>query len=106
MRSKLGLVAIMRRDEALRILAGHRNAIAGYGVRSLAVFGSVARDEAGPESDVDVLIEVERPFGLFKLLAVTEFLEKILGQPVDVVTPNGLRPEFREAVLREAIRAA
>jgi predicted nucleotidyltransferase len=96
----------MKRDEVLRILTEHRQEIAGYGVKSLAVFGSVARDEAGPDSDIDVLIEVERPFGLFKLLDVEEFLEHILGQPVDVVTPNGLRPEFRETILREAIRAA
>ena len=54
----------MRRDEALRLLAAHREEIARFGVKSLAIFGSVARDEAGPDSDVDVLVEFSVPVGL------------------------------------------
>lgn len=96
----------MRRKDALRILAEHRGAIEELGVRSLAIFGSVARDEAGPTSDVDILIEVNRPFSYFKLLELEEYLEHILGRSVDLFTPDSLRKEIRAEVMREAVRAA
>ena len=96
----------VRRSEALRILTEHRSEIEALGVRSIAVFGSVARDEAGPESDVDVLIEMSRPFGYFKLFELQAYLASILGTPVDLFTPDSLRDEIRADVLREAIRAA
>jgi predicted nucleotidyltransferase len=96
----------MRREEALRILAEHRLEIEAFGVRSVAVFGSVARDEGRPDSDVDVLIEINRPFGYFKFLALEEYLARILGRKVDLFTPDSLRVEIRTAVLKEAIRAA
>jgi predicted nucleotidyltransferase len=47
----------MRRDEALAILTAHQEELKEYGVKSLAIFGSVARDEARPDSDVDLLVE-------------------------------------------------
>lgn len=96
----------MRRQDALRIIAEHRGAIEEFGVRSLAIFGSLARDEAGPASDVDILIEVNRPFGYFKLFELKDYLEAILGAPVDLFTPDSLRKEIRAEVMREAIRAA
>ncbi len=96
----------MQRDDALRILAEHRDEIAALGVTSLSLFGSVARDEAGPESDVDVLVEVQRPFGLFRLFDLQQYLEGLLGRKVDVATPDGLKPRIRERVLRDAVRAA
>ena len=96
----------MRREEALRILAEHRDEIAGFGVKSLSLFGSVARDEAGPESDVDVLAEFARPVGIFEFLDVQEYLEGILGRKVHLATPGGLHRRLRDRILREAIRAA
>ena len=96
----------MRRDEVLRTLAEHREEITALGVKSLAVFGSVARDEAGPDSDVDILIEVNRPFGLFQLVRVQRRLETVLGRKVDLATSDALRPSMRAQILNEAIRAA
>jgi len=96
----------MRREDALRILAEHRAEIHAFGVRSLAIFGSVARNEARPDSDVDILIEVSRPFGYFKIFELEEYLERILGRPVDLFTPDSLRDEIRTEVLQEAVRAA
>ena len=96
----------MRRNDVLRILAEHHADIEKFGVRSLSIFGSVARDEAGPESDVDVLIEVNRPFGYFRFFELEEYLVRILGRPVDLFTPDSLRKEIRAEVMREAVRAA
>ena len=62
----------MRRDEAIRILTEHHAEIMAFGVTSVSIFGSVARDEGTPESDVDVLIEVLRPLSLYSLGASLE----------------------------------
>ena len=96
----------MQRDDVLSILSHHREDLRTLGVKTLAVFGSTARDEGGPESDVDLLAEFERPFGLFKFVAVKEFLERVLGCRVDLATPASLHPALRESILAEAVRAA
>ncbi|MHB8993181.1 MAG: nucleotidyltransferase family protein [Chloroflexota bacterium] len=96
----------MRRDEALRILAEHKEAIAGFGVKSLSLFGSVARDDAGPDSDVDILVEFGRPVGLFGFIDLNDYLEGLLGRRVDLVTPDALKARLRDRILGEAIRAA
>jgi predicted nucleotidyltransferase len=95
----------MRRDEALRRLAEHREELAAMGAGSLSLFGSVARDEAGPDSDIDILIELGRPMGLFELGGIQVRLEEILGCSVDLVMPDAMRPRLREIVLRDAVRA-
>jgi predicted nucleotidyltransferase len=95
----------VRREEALRRLAEHRDELAGMGAGSLSLFGSVARDEAGPDSDVDVLIELNRPMGLFDLGRIQIRLEEILGQRVDLLMQDGLRSRLRARILAEAVRA-
>lgn len=96
----------MRRSQALQIIAQHERELRELGVRSLSFFGSVARDQAGPGSDADVLVEFDRPVGYFHLFDVQERLEAFLGCKVDLVTPGGLRPELRQGILAEAVRAA
>jgi predicted nucleotidyltransferase len=96
----------MRRDEALAVLAAHRKELERLGVTSLAVFGSVARDEARPDSDVDILVELRRPMGLFGFLDIKDYLEQILGRKVDLVTRGALKRQLRERILAEAIDAA
>ncbi|HTP28907.1 MAG TPA: nucleotidyltransferase family protein [Anaeromyxobacteraceae bacterium] len=98
--------APMRRAEVLRIIALHEAELRGLGVRALSIFGSVARDEASPASDLDVLVEFDGPVGFFHLYEVQERLESLLGCKVDIVTPGGLRPELKQAILTEAVRAA
>ena len=94
----------MKRRDALALLAVHRNELAHqFGVKSLALFGSVARDEATPASDLDVLVEFDRPTGMFGLLRLQYHLEELLGCKVDVGTPGGLSPALRKAVEAEAI---
>ncbi len=85
-----------KRSEILRIASRH-------GAKNLRVFGSVARGEAGPESDVDFLVELEPGRSLLDLGGLLMDLEALLGRPVDVVTKGGLRERFCERILREAI---
>lgn len=94
----------MRREEALRLLAEHRQDLAEFGVVSLALFGSVARDEARPDSDVDVLVEFSRPATFDGYMGLKLYLEDLLGVRVDLVTTRALKPQVRPHVEREAIR--
>lgn len=93
------------RQHVLNVIAAHQDSFNELAVKALFLFGSVARDEATPESDVDFLVEFDRPVGLFTLLKLKSYLEDLLGRPVDLGTPNSLRPHLRETVLQEAIRA-
>lgn len=92
----------MKRDDALKILSAHRDELRQqFGVKSLALFGSVARDEATEMSDVDVLVEFDRPVGLFGLFTLQDHLERLLGCSVDLGTPDSLKPRIRAQVLLE-----
>ena len=94
----------MRRDEALKRLSDHKDDLRDkFGVTSIAIFGSTARDEARPDSDVDTLIEIERPAGFFTISKVNFYLEDILGAKVDLVTPGGLRSPIRERIYQDLI---
>jgi len=97
----------MDRDEVLNVLAANRAVLGQFGVSRLSLFGSVARDEATDESDVDLLVEFDRPVGLFHFFRVRHYLEDILGtENVDLVMPDALPGELKQGILREAIRAA
>jgi len=74
------------------------------GARELRVFGSVARGEEGPDSDIDFLVTLEPGRTLMDLARLESRLEALLGRSVDVVTENGLREPIRTAALREAVR--
>jgi predicted nucleotidyltransferase len=95
----------MDKERVLGLLNSHRDRLDEFAVKALFLFGSVARGEATPESDVDLLVEFDRPVGLFTLLGLQSYLEELLGCSVDLGTPNSLRPHLRETVLKEAIRA-
>ena len=95
----------MRRADVLQIIAQHAGELRELGVRSLSLFGSVARDEAAPGSDVDLLGDFDPPVGYFHLFEVQDRLEAFLGCKVDLVTQGGLRPELRQQILSEAVRA-
>lgn len=74
-----------------------------HGVRSVRVFGSVARGTDAEGSDLDLLVEFEPGRDLFDLIELKDELEKVSGRSVDVVTERSLSPHIREKVLREAI---
>ena len=85
-----------KREEILRIAARH-------GVTSIRVFGSVARGEAGPESDVDFLVEIGGKLTPWFPVGLIRDLEELLGRKVDVATPNGLHWYIKDRILAEAV---
>jgi predicted nucleotidyltransferase len=93
----------MTSNEVLQTLAAHRSVLSEHGVKSLRLFGSVARDEATDQSDVDLLVEFSRPTGLFGLVRLQRYLEELLGREVDLGTTGSLKPRIRDRVLRECI---
>jgi uncharacterized protein len=83
---------VMRRHEAASRLTKHRDELAMLGITHVALFGSVARDQADELSDVDIVVDTadgSAP-GLFALSRIREQLERILGRPVDVISRRGL----------------
>lgn len=74
-----------------------------YAVKTMGVFGSVARDEQAEGSDVDLLVEFSRPVPISLLIRLEEFLSGKLGRKVDLVTPDTLKPVIRQDVLAEVV---
>jgi predicted nucleotidyltransferase len=93
----------MDREEVLAILRDQKGDLKDQGVKSLAVFGSVARGDFSAQSDLDLLVEFERPVGLFDFIRLKNYLEKSTGRRVDLVTPDALHPRMRDRILKEAI---
>ena len=89
----------MKRDEVLRILKEQkRDLLEKYPIESLFVFGSVARDEAQADSDVNVLVEFSQPVGLFQFIDLKLRLEALLGCRVDLGTPRSIKPLMKSDV--------
>ena len=95
----------MKSDEVLAIIEKHREQLQTMGVKSLNLFGSVARNEARENSDVDFFVEFNREVGLFEFIKVKLYLEDILGRSVDIGTLDTLRENLREPVIKDMIRA-
>lgn len=94
----------MKRDEVLAKIASLLpDARRLYAVRDLAVFGSVARDEAKTTSDIDVLVEFEGKTTFDHFMGLKFYLEDSLGVPIDLVTRKALRRELRQRIEEEAI---
>lgn len=93
---------VMDRDQTLAVLARLKPRLAAsFGVTRLALFGSAARNQARPDSDVDILVEFDGPATSRRYFGVQFLLEDELGHPVDLVTGKALRPELRPYVERE-----
>ncbi len=93
----------MKRDRVLAIVNAHQAELQALGVKSLELFGSVARDEARPDSDVDFLVEFSIEASLFDLFRIRHYLEDLLGCDVDLGTIDALREHLREPILEDAI---
>ena len=97
----------MQREQALKILSNHKIELRHkFGVKSIAIFGSTARNEARSDSDVDILVEFEEPVSYFTLANVQFYLEDALGIDVDLATPGALRSPIRERVYKDLVYAA
>ncbi len=79
-----------------------------YSIKSISLFGSVARNEAGSDSDVDLLVEFDADamVGLFQFSRLRRELHRILHCDVDLVTPDALHHELKANILKEAVHAA
>ena len=92
-------------QSVLKTLKAHEAELRQLGVRHAAVFGSVARGEARPESDLDVLVDLdpELPISVFQYARLKLYIDELLGGASDVVNRRKLKPLLRENILREAV---
>ena len=91
--------------KTLALLREHKPVPAGrFGVAELALFGSIVRDEARPDSDIDILVSFDRPTNPKCFFGVQCYIEDLLGRPVDLVTDTALRSELRPHVEAEVVR--
>ncbi len=93
----------MQRDQLIKNLCSHRKEIEDFGVKSLAIFGSIARDEAGPDSDIDILVEFQGKATFSQYIKLKFFLQDILGYSIDLVMPKALKPRLRPYIEMDAI---
>lgn len=94
----------MDKAQSLKQLGDHLAEIRqSFSVKTLSVFGSLARDEAIDGSDIDVLVEFEQKASFDKFMDLKFYLEELLGVAVDLVTKNALRPQIRSAIEQEII---
>lgn len=95
---------MLKRDAVLSALRAVKPRLeAEYPLQSMAIFGSVARDEATEQSDVDVMVELGPGIGLFRFVHLANELEEILGAKVDLVTKGELKARIRDQILQEAV---
>ena len=97
----------MNKAEIIRTLRDHQVELGEAGVLHLALFGSVARNEAGEASDIDLMADFDaaKRLSLVRVIGIKHRLEDILGREVDLAQAKNLRPSVRERALREAVVA-
>ncbi len=97
----------MTKQELEKKLAAYRSELRKMGVVSLAVFGSVARNESTQQSDIDLLVDFDSDVGLFHLFKIQHRLEEIIGVPkIDLIQTGAIHPALREQILAEAVNVA
>ena len=94
----------MKRQVVLSTLQEHLEEINQFGVKSLALFGSIARDEGTPDSDLDFLVEFKGAATLDGYMGLKFFLEDLFNKEVDLVIKADLKPQIRENAINEAIK--
>jgi predicted nucleotidyltransferase len=91
-------------QEIKRILLSHKQDLLDkYGVREIGIFGSYAREENKKNSDIDILVDLEKPMGFFKFIRLEREVSVLLGAKVDLVTKNALKPHIGQRILAEVI---
>ncbi|SRR6266404_3339036 len=92
------------KEEILSALGANEARIKGFGARSLSLFGSSARGEDTPQSDLDFVVEFEKK-SFDSYMDLKLFLEELFDRPVDLILADGIKPRLRATILREAIHA-
>ena len=86
------------------ILSRHRDELEKkFGVKEIGIFGSYANGEPKKESDLDLLVEFKTPIGLFKFMDLEDYLKKLLGVKIDLVTRKALKPHIGKIILQELV---
>jgi predicted nucleotidyltransferase len=100
-------IECMRRDDVIARLKEAEPALRARGIRRAAVFGSVARGEDRPDSDIDILVEIDPdvPLSVFEYVGLKGFVAGFFDGPVDVIAEDGLKPFVRPSVTADAIYA-
>ena len=99
-------ITMMNLISVSEILKMHQPDLAQRGVKSLAIFGSLARGDATENSDIDLLVEFDRPVGLFEFIRMKFYLEELTQRRIDLVTPDALRPAMRDTIIGEAVHVS
>jgi predicted nucleotidyltransferase len=97
----------MNRETVIATLRAHEPELKAAGIARLSLFGSTARDTAGPDSDIDLLAAFDeaRPLSLLDVIRIENQIADLLGRPVDLIEEGSLKPRVRQNVDREAVRA-
>jgi uncharacterized protein len=97
----------MNKRDAIRVLRQHADDLRAHGIIHAALFGSVARGEAGPKSDLDILIELdpELKLDIFAYAGLKRYVAELFGGRVDVVNKAALKPHLRQPVSADAVYA-
>ena len=91
-------------DEIKKIIKKHKDELKEkYSVKEIGIFGSFVRGEAKEDSDVDILVEFEKPIGFFKFLELEEYLSNLIGREVDLVCKKALKPHIGKHILEEVV---
>jgi predicted nucleotidyltransferase len=91
-------------NEIKEIVAQHKEELKqDYFIGEIGVFGSYSRGQQRKSSDIDILVEFEKPVGLFKFLKLETYLSNLLGTKVDLVTKPALKPRIGERILQEVV---
>jgi len=97
----------MNRQDAIDVLVGHQAELRSRGVRHAALFGSAARGEAGPQSDLDIMIEMapDASLDIFAYVELKNFIATLFPGPVDIVNKNALKPYVRPPATADSVYA-
>lgn len=93
----------MKRRTAISRIRKNRLHLTELGVKSLALFGSVARGEAGSKSDIDILVEFEGHATFDRFMDTKYYLEEVLGCRVDLVVPEAIKPRMKPAIMQDLV---
>ena len=88
----------------LKLVQSHKDQLQQLGFKSLNLFGSVSRDQATSQSDVDILVELDEPIGFFEFFRIKHYLEDLLQCPIDLGTADALKENLRKPILEQSIR--
>jgi hypothetical protein len=102
---KKGKLRIMKKLEDIKnILKAHKKELQEkYHVKDIALFGSYVKGKQTPDSDIDILVEFEKPITLIQFLKLENYLSELLGLKVDLVVKKSLKPYIKKQVLKEAL---